>query len=61
MGRWEKDVPREDLEAHRLLFACFRSEQMSLAQLYEHMKLDAGFRDYVLTQVWIGDAKRDGV
>lgn len=60
MGRQEKDVPREDLEAHRLLFECFLSEQMSLAQIYEHMNRDAGFRDYVQTQVRIRNAERDG-
>jgi hypothetical protein len=37
---------REDLRRYELLLQCFRSEQMSFAQLDQLMKSDAGFRDY---------------
>ncbi len=34
---------------HRALFACFRSEQMSLAQLHGHMAEEPAFARYVET------------
>jgi hypothetical protein len=48
MARWKQGVLGKDIEAHRTLFECFLSEQMSLAQLQEHMQQDPDFCAYVL-------------
>lgn len=58
MVRWKRGVPGEDCEAHRILFECFLSEQMSLEQLHEHMQQDPDFRAYVLMQTRLKDTKR---
>jgi hypothetical protein len=56
MARQEKLTPDEGADTYPLLLECFLSEQMSLAQLREHMERDPAFRDYVLAhcpkQLW---------
>lgn len=42
-------LPLDDgVDTYSLLLECFLSEQMSLAQLREHMERDPAFREYVL-------------
>jgi hypothetical protein len=56
MARQEKLTPDEGADTYPLLLECFLSEQMSLAQLREHMERDPSFREYVLAhcpkQLW---------
>lgn len=56
MMRWPADLPakhgRWDNHAH--LLACFRSEQMTYAQLAQHMREDEAFAHYVREQVQCG-------
>jgi hypothetical protein len=48
MAGHEKQAPEHGVDTYSLLLESFLSEQMSLAQLREHMERDPAFREYVL-------------